>query len=258
MIRTSILAALSLLAASPSLPQPAASAPAAPARSYRAIDTVSWSYGLESFPGGSAPQLRFKHDHSNSSIDTDHDPEVMRIVDTIAHASAGQPLSFNIAREAGTLACTGRADAAGRGSGTCRFDPDARFAGELAQRGLAPDDSDDLLALTLVDAHLATVDGLASAGFRLDKAGDLIAVSALGVTPAYAGGLRGAGLKIDELGDLIAAKALKIDGQWLGEMARAGYPDLAVGQAIQMRALGVTPDYAMRMQRVLHAVGEIQ
>ena len=63
---------------------------------------------------------------------------------------------------------------------------------------------------------------------------------------------------IDANADLIAAKALKIDGQWLGEMARAGYPDLAVGQAIQMRALGVTPDYAMGMQRVLHAVGEIQ
>ncbi len=80
----------------------------------------------------------------------------------------------------------------------------------------------------------------------------------LGVSPAYVSDLRQAGLKVDELGDLIAAKALKVDGQWLGEMARAGYPDLAVGKAIQMRALGVTPDYATKMARVLHAVGEIQ
>jgi hypothetical protein len=41
-------------------------------------------------------------------------------------------------------------------------------------------------------------------------------------------------------------------------MAQAGYPDLAVDQAIQMRALGVTPDYAVRMARVLRAVGEIE
>jgi hypothetical protein len=78
------------------------------------------------------------------------------------------------------------------------------------------------------------------------------------VTPNYARELRGAGLKVDELGDLIAAKALKVDAQWLGEMAHAGYPDLAIGQAIQMRALGVTPDYAVRMTRVLRAVGEIE
>jgi hypothetical protein len=49
-----------------------------------------------------------------------------------------------------------------------------------------------------------------------------------------------------------------VDAAWLGDMARAGYPDLTIGQAIQMRALGVTPDYAVRMARVLHAVGEIQ
>ena len=86
----------------------------------------------------------------------------------------------------------------------------------------------------------------------------LIAASALGVTPAYAGELRRAGLRIDEVGDLIAARALKIDAAWLGAMADAGYPDLAVGKAIQMRALGVTPDYALKMARVLRQAGEIQ
>ena len=78
------------------------------------------------------------------------------------------------------------------------------------------------------------------------------------MTPAYAEELRAAGLRTGQLGDLIAARALKVDAAWLGDMARAGYPDLTIGQAIQMRALGVTPDYATRMAKVLHAIGEIQ
>lgn len=257
MIRMPLLAALTLLTAAPSLPQPSGH-PAAEARHYRGIETIRWTYRDESYPGGASRQLRFTHDRSNSSIDSDGHSDVRRTIEMIAHTAPGQTISFTLTREAGTLACAGRGEADGTGSGTCRFDPDDRFAAELARRGIAPDDSDDLVALTLVDAHLATVDGLAGEGFRFDRAGDLIAVSALGVSPAYADELRRAGLKVDELGDLIAARALKIDAAWLTEMGRAGYPDLAVGQAIQMRALGVTPDYAMRMARVLHAAGEIQ
>jgi len=223
------------------------------------MDDIRWTYDDASLrEGRPARQLRFQHDRSNSSIDPSTDGDVQAIAATIAQARPGQALSFSLRREAGTIACTGTALDEGRGSGACRFDPDERFAAALAARGIVPHDSDEMLALALVDAHLATADGLSRDGFRLDGAGDLIAVSALGVTPAYAGELRGAGLRIGKVGDLIAAKALKIDARWLGEMAQAGYPALDVGKAIQMRALGVTPDYAARMARVLRQVGEIQ
>jgi hypothetical protein len=259
MFRTPVIAALTLLIAAPSLPQstdrPAAATEVA---SDRPIETIRWTYDDERFPGGSTRQLRFLHDRSESSVEPVGDPDVQRIIDTIQHAAAGQPLSFGLSREAGALACTGEAGQDGRGAGTCRFNPSARFAAELSRRGIAPNGSDEMLALTLVDAHLATVEALTGSGFRFDDAGDLIAVTALDIDAAYANELRGAGLRIDKLGDLIAAKALKIDAKWLREMGSAGYPNLAVGQAIQMRALGVTPDYAMKMDRVLRAAGEIQ
>jgi len=260
MIRMPLLAVLTLLTAAPSLPQSSAAAPVATAgsRQYRPIDAIRWTYDDESHPGGSSWQLRFKHDYSNSSIGPDDNPEVQRIADSIAHTAPGGAVSFSLAREAGTLACTGRAEANGRGSGTCRFDPDNRFGTELARRGIPPEDSDDMLAMTLVDARIALVDDLVAQGYRFEDSGDLIAVAALHVSPAYAGELRGAGLKIDKLDDLVAARALQVDAAWLRDMAQAGYPNLDVERAIQMRALGVTPDYAMRMSRVLHAVGEIQ
>jgi hypothetical protein len=258
-IRLPLLAALTLMTAAPSLPQPAGQTPSpAEARSYPPIERIRWSYDGVALPGGSSWQLRFSHERSTSSIGDNGDAEMRRITETIRHAARGQDVSFSLVREAGTIACAGKAEDGGRASGSCRFDPDNRFAAELARRGIAPDDGDDMLALTLVGAHLATLEGLTADGFRFADSGDLIAVSALGATPAYVAELRGAGLRIDELGDLIAARALKVDAQWLNDMARAGYPGLTVGQAIQMRALGVTPDYAVRMARVLRAVGEIE
>jgi len=262
MFRTPFIAALALLAAAPSLPQPERpAAVAAPRHSYPALESVRWSYGDNGFRDSPRDQLRFfrdDHGHFNSSLAPGDGADAQAAIASIERARPGDAVSFALAREAGALACAGQAEADGRASGTCRFDPDQGFAAELARRAVAPGDSDDMLALTLVNARIATVDTLTAKGFRFGHAGDLIAVSALGIGGAYVDELRGAGLKIEQLGDLIAAKALKIDAQWLDDMARAGYPNLAVGQAIQMRALGVTPDYALRMGRVLHAVHEIE
>ena len=260
MLRAPIIAAFALFAAAPSLPQAAVPAEnVAPRHAYPAIERIGWSYGEGSIHGGPADQLRFfRERHFNSSSGPQESADVKAIIATIAATHAGDRVSFTLTREAGALACSGRAEEGGHASGTCRFDPDQVFAAGLTRHGIAAEDSDAMLGLTLVDAHIATVDGLAAEGFRFQNAGELIAVSALGVTPAYAGDLRAAGLQVDAIGDLIAARALKIDAQWLADMARAGYPDLAVGKAIQMRALGITPDYAIRMGRVLHAVHEIE
>lgn len=258
MIRTSLLAALTLLAAAPILPQAAAlSAAETPPRAYAAIETIAWTYRDEGAPGRSS-QLRFSHDGMTTTFSPEEAKVIMGELATASLANPGEAVKFALVREAGALACTGRVERAGSASGACRFDPDKRFTDALARRGLPPEDSDEVLALALVDARIALVDGLLAQGYRVDEASDLVAVAALEVTPAFAGELRGAGLKIDDLDDLVAARALHIDAAWLGEMAQAGYPQLDVQQTIQMRALGVTPDYAKRMSRVLRALGEIE
>jgi hypothetical protein len=259
MLRSITLAALTLLVAAPSLSRTTTpTTHEASARAYPALDDIHWSYRAEGASGELTDQLRFTRDGMNTSFGSDKAPLIMGERATASLNSPGEAVSFIVAREAGRLACTGRVESAGRAAGTCRFDPDMRFAAELARRGLPPEDSDQVLALALVDAHLGSVDDLVTQGFRFDDADDLVAVAALAVTPAYAGELRDAGLKIDDLDDLVAAKALKIDSQWLREMAQAGYPALDVERAIQMRALGVTPEYAKKMARVLRSVGEIE
>jgi hypothetical protein len=258
MYRSITLATLALFAAAPTLSQTAPAGHPAAARSCRALDDIHWSYDEETSSGRSTNPLRLTRDGMNTGFGSDEARLLMGEHATASLASPGEAVTFSVVREAGALACSGRVERQGHASGHCRFDPDERFTTALAGRGLPPEDSDEVLSLALVDAHVASVDGLVAQGYRFEKADDLVAVAALDVTPAYAGEMRDAGLKIGDLDDLVAARALHVDAAWLREMAKAGYPHLGFDRAIQMRALGVTPEYATKMARVLRAVGEIE
>lgn len=158
MIRAPFLAVLTLFAAAPILPQAATlSAAETPPRTYAAIDPIDWRYRDES--GGTSP-LRFSHNGMMTSFSPAEASGIMGELATASLANPGEAVSFTVAREAGSLACRGRVGDAGSASGTCRFDPDKRFTDALTRRGLPPEDSDEVLALALVDAHLALVDGL--------------------------------------------------------------------------------------------------
>jgi len=224
-----------------------AASPSAP------IDDVEWAYH-----GGGQPNLRLVHHGMNTTLNASDLPEVMEALAAASPRSPGEAVSFSLEREAGALACSGRTDADGDAEGTCRFDPSESYLADLAERGLRPEDADEVLALALVDARMALVDGLSQAGFEMEDASDLIAVAALDVTADYAEELKGAGLKIDELEDLIAARALDLDAEWLGGMAEAGFRNLTVERAIEMRALDITPDYARRMRQVAAALGDTE
>jgi hypothetical protein len=247
MIRLSLIAALALGAAAAGTlayaRDNAAGAPAEP------LDDIAWSYTPATAPE-MRPLLQLRRDGMNSMFDPGDVPEIMATLGAVP-ADPGAPAGFSLVREAGALACSGRATGRGRAAGTCRFAPDARFLAALGARGLRPDDNEEVLALALVDARLASVDGLSRAGYPLEDVDQLMAVSALEVTPAFAGELRAAGLVAADTEELVTARALEIDATWVREMAEAGYADLAMEKAIEFRALDVTPDYARRMARVM-------
>src|SRR5205085_7637842 len=115
------------------------------------------------------------------------------------------------------LICSGSVTETGRAAGTCRFDPDDGFVRALAARNVELD-RDDLLGLTLVDAHVASVDGLKQAGFRVADSGELMTVSALQVTPEFAAGLKTAGLEIDDLDNLVSARPVVVEAEWLSAL----------------------------------------
>ena len=244
-IRTILAGALLALTAAPCLSREA----------YPAIDDIEWTYGEETGSRSDRPSFRLSRDGHMSSFDGTEAETFMGKRVTASLSSPGEAVSFTVWREAGTIACRGTVVSVGRASGTCRFDPDQAFAGELQARELAPENSDELLVLALVDARMASVDALSREGFAIDEVDTVVALAALDVTPAFARSLRTAGLAIDDTENLIAAKAVGIDAAWLQGMAEAGYADLDADRAIQMRALDITPDYARKMSRVMAALG---
>lgn len=213
------------------------------------IGDIAWSYRPPTTTEA-RPLLQLSREGMTSMFDPSDLPEIMGTLAAVSD-TAGAETAFSLVREAGTLACSGRTTGAGQAGGTCRFNPDARFLAALAARGLRPEENEDVLGLALVDARLASVDGLSREGFVLEDVDQLMAVSALDVTPAYVGELREAGLVAADTDELVSARALEIDATWVREMADAGYPNLGMEKAIQFRALDVTPDYARRMARVM-------
>ena len=254
MLRLPLIAALALTAAAAGTLAYArdngAGAPAEP------LDDIAWSY-RPATTAEARPLLQLTREGMNSMFDPGDLPEAMASLAAVP-ADPGAPAAFSLVREAGTLACSGKATGEGRVAGTCRFAPDAQFLTALAAQGLRPEDNEDVLALALVDARLASVDGLSRAGYPLEDVDQLMAVSALGVTPAFAGELRAAGLVAEDTEELVTARALEIDATWVREMAEAGYPNLGMDKAIEFRALDVTPDYARRMARVMRAMEGVE
>lgn len=246
LIRTIAAAALLALSAAPCHSQEV----------YPPIDDLKWSYGEETRYGTGRDRLVLARRGHMSNFDRSEGAEFLGDGFKASLAHPGEPVSFAMRREAGALACTGTVVAVGRASGTCRFDPDHAFAAQLRERGLAPEDSDKLLVLALVDARVASVDSLSREGFVIDEVDTVVALAALDVTPEFARSLRTAGLAIDDTDNLIAAKAVGVDPAWLQGMAETGYAGLDAERAIQMRALDITPDYVRKMSRVLAGLGE--
>ncbi|MGX7894645.1 hypothetical protein [Tsuneonella sp. HG222] len=283
MLRPLVATAVLGLATVTSLPQPAPLA----ARDYRAMDDIHWTYTQSPEAGWREAQVVFTRTDRRGLFSTSRLGEFLDSEALAALASPGASISFAVAREAGTLACHGTVTAPQRASGTCRLDPDQGFAARFEAKGIAPEDDDEMLAATLVDAKAAQVEELERAGYRFGEFGDVIAVAALEVTAGFAASLRDAGLRLDELDDLVGAKAVDltpaylaelraagmalddaseddlvaaravgVDREWLSGMAAVGRANLSLDDAVQLRALDVTPEYVTKMDRVLAAVGE--
>ena len=222
-------------------------------------DDLTWSVAGRADDGWRSVQVRTGDGHASVSV------PIARLDDAqgLETGARDGPVRFAIRREAGVAECIGARH--GRAAaGTCRFVSIPAFEQGLAQRGVGLGKRKNLIALALVDAHLALVDELSREGLPMADASDLIAATALKVTGDYVHALKAAGLVLDKLGDAYAARALNLDAAFLEEMSAAGYPHLTLHQAITMKAVGVTPEYAEAMNRAAgaaHAVegmGELQ
>lgn len=198
-----------------------------------------------------APRVRIQHRQSSSDQTLDGSRAHFAAAMAALGRNAPGPVSFSVAHEAGTLACTGTLTRAFEGRGECRFTSDPAFERRLGERGLSPDKRSTLLAMLLVDATIELADGLTREGVRPKDADDLIAAAALEVTPAYVRDLQSEALVLTDVEDAIACKALGVDGPYVRGLAAAGYRKLAADEVVGMKAMGVTGEYAQAMNRAV-------
>jgi hypothetical protein len=163
--------------------------------------------------------------------------------------TAGGPMRFALARQAGTLDCAGTG-AKTHASGTCRHTRDPGFERLMVQSGMPRPTDEQALDLTLTDARRDLLDALRSARYPIPSVEDFIAMSAVGVTPAYVRGLTAAGYRPDNSRRLIEYKALNVSPAYLGELARAGYANLPQHDVIQFAAMKISPDFIRGFDRI--------
>lgn len=217
---------------------------AGPATSARAGDMtdITWTVSPAGDDRG-APTIEFRHDTSNTSFSLDDEADLGEIHPALGASGA---VSFTLDREPGTLRCHGSNEAAYEGRGNCTFAADKEFEADLRAGHLAPDGDGEMLAMTLLNANRALMDGLVREGVAPQSADDIIAAAALEVTPEYVAGLKAAGLTLDKLDDAVACRALEVDADYVRALADAGYHPEA-DDVVAMKAVGVTPEYARRM-----------
>jgi beta-lactamase regulating signal transducer with metallopeptidase domain len=162
---------------------------------------------------------------------------------TPAQLASTQPqaLQFRIVRAAGTLDCDGVGQR-NRGTGTCRFVPDAAFAAELERRGVGRPDARQHLQLALQDAQLGVLDELARQGYETPNIKRFVEFSIHHVDTAWLRGLDSVGLRVDSLSRLLEFRIHDVDAAYVGELQAVGYDKLAPDQLLEFRIHNVSAE----------------
>jgi hypothetical protein len=136
-------------------------------------------------------------------------------------------VSFQLAREAGTIQCDGTF-VNGNGSGTFTFTPNQGFIDAMRSRGF---------------------DFTKSANKRGDDDINdrLFTAAAVNVTTALADDLLSANFGKLEVEDLFKAAIFKIDGKYMAEMKATGFPNLGMEDLVKARIFKIDADYVRQV-----------
>ncbi|MGH9874030.1 MAG: hypothetical protein ACRD9S_16385 [Pyrinomonadaceae bacterium] len=135
----------------------------------------------------------------------------------------GGPVTFALAREAGTINCKGTFQN-GKGSGTFRFTRNPAFVTAMKSRGF------DFESESTGKNH----------GRSEDR---VFAAAALNVTTALADDLTSAGFGKLDVGDLFKAAIFKIDSAFMREMKATGFPNMGMEELVKARIFKIDAEF---------------
>jgi len=164
----------------------------------------------------------------------------------------GGPVSFTLAREAGTIACEGSFQN-GKGSGTFRFSRNPAFVAGMKSRGFDFEtesksnrrglSEDKVFAAAALNVTTALADDLLSADFGKLQVEDLFKAAIFKIDSAFMREMKATGFPNMGMEDLVKARIFKIDAGFVREATQMGFDKEPFESLVKMRIFKVTPEF---------------
>jgi hypothetical protein len=156
------------------------------------------------------------------------------------------PVTFQIAREPGTFACSGSAGE-GSGAGQFTYAPSSRFDDALSSRGFGRPSYQQSLELAIAGTTLAFAEQLRGSAQHV-SVGDLVRVVQHGVNPRYVAELAALGYKTGSLDQLVKLRDHGVTTDFIKAVQAAGYRNLSPEDLVRLADHGVRERYISEMR----------
>ena len=164
----------------------------------------------------------------------------------------GGPVSFALAREAGTIACEGNFQN-GKGSGTFRFTRNGAFVTAMKSKGFDFETAstgknhglseDKVFAAAALNVTTAIADDLLSAGFGNLDVDDLFKATIFKINSAFMREMKATGFPNMDMENLVKARIFKIDADFVRQATQMGFDKEPFESLVKMRIFKVTPEF---------------
>jgi hypothetical protein len=208
------------------------------------------SFTLEPDEGGPIDRVQLSLRHGDGNRRSHYGRSFARS-DLEGLGTADGPVRFRIAREAGTIDCSGTMRDQ-RGSGECRFTPDAGFAAELDRRGIGRPDAEEQFHLAMAGVGRPLLAELERQSYPRPRIRDLVALGIHGADVDYLRGLDQAGYRVGSLERLVEFRIHGVTPAYIAELSALGgeFRNMAPERLTEMRIHGVTPAFARAMSEL--------
>ena len=149
-------------------------------------------------------------------------------------------VTFQMVRDAGTVAFEGQLDAAG-GSGRFAFTANPEYLAALKSMGYATPDADETFSLAVHDVSRTYIRELDALGYRKVPLDDLLSLRIHDAGPEFIRELKALGYTGLSTDDLVSMSIHEATPAFIRELKALGYDRLTADELVSMRIHDVTP-----------------
>jgi beta-lactamase regulating signal transducer with metallopeptidase domain len=190
--------------------------------------------------GGDQVRLQLSHSDRHGNWSSSFSPPA----DQLVGFGGGPEARFELRRDAGTFAFTGRFESAGdgvEGAGFFTFRPNPAFVRDMAGLGYQVS-QDRLLELAIHDVSLSFVREIQDLGYRDIALDRLVEFRIHRVTPAFVRELAALGYRSLPAERLTEFRIHGVTPDFVRALGAEGYRDIPAGRVVELRIHRVTPE----------------